>query len=47
MQTEQVSTRSNNARLKRRVATLAARCAMLSWIVLAAMPVAVVVFSIA
>ncbi len=47
MSHEQVPTRSNNARLKRRAATIAARCAMLSWIVLAAMPVAVVVFSIA
>ena len=30
-------------RLKRRMATMLARCAMGSWIVLAAMPVAVVV----
>lgn len=43
----QATTRSANARFKRRMATIAARCAMGSWIVLAAMPVAVVVFSFA
>ena len=34
-------------RLKRRMASLAARCAMGSWVVLAAMPVVVVVYSLA
>jgi hypothetical protein len=34
-------------RLKRQAATLAARCAMASWIVLAAMPIAVVVCALA
>ncbi len=43
----ETTTRNGNTRLRRRLATFAARCAMGSWVVLAAMPVAVVVFSIA
>lgn len=34
-------------RLKRHAATFAARCAMASWLVLAAMPLVVVVYSLA
>lgn len=43
----ETTTRNGKTRLRRRLATFAARCAMGSWVVLAAMPVAVVVFSIA
>jgi hypothetical protein len=39
--------RSDKERRKRRLASLVARCAMGSWVVLAAMPVIVVVCSIA
>lgn len=33
-------------RLKRRLASLTARCAMASWVVLAGMPIVVVVYSL-
>ncbi len=47
--TRNVATRSHagQTRIRRKLASFAARCAMGSWVVLAAMPVAVVVLSIA
>lgn len=38
---------STRHQLKRRAATIAARCAMRSWLVLAAMPIVVMVYSLA